>query len=150
MRVLGAILLLGEPLDGEGEAALAASLAVLSRQCTSVCVVGCQTRIAYAIPPWPRSDAGDLAHLAGALRHARDLGLQHVLSFPASEGAPPPGLLRQMVPAPAYSADAPLVGLWTVADLGHADLLLATGEGHDVSTFAALSGARTVTWRRQS
>lgn len=149
MRVLGALLVQGERLEAADEADLARQVEVLSRQCTAVCVVGCQTTIAHCIAPWPRGNAGGLGLLAGALRHARDMALQHVLSFPALQAPLPAGLLRQLVPAAAHVPEVPLAGLWRVADLLHADLLLAAGDGDDIPAFAALCGARRVAWKRQ-
>lgn len=151
MRVLGAVLMLGGGSAANDDGAAAAqALRALKDQCVEVCTVGGAEAGDAMLTPWPRVDAGPLGLLAAALRHARERGLRHVLSWPADLAQPPAGLVRQLAPSPAHSLGNPMVGLWQVADLVHLDLLLASGSSHDVVMFAALSGARGVAVRGQS
>ncbi|WP_394270748.1 molybdenum cofactor guanylyltransferase [Qipengyuania sp.] len=151
MRVLGAVLMLGEgPAANDEGAAAARALRALKEQCAEVCTVGGSNAGDAMLAPWPRDNAGPLGLLAAALRHARERGLRHVLSWPADLAPPPAGLVRQLAPSPAHSIGNPMIGLWQVADLVHLDLLLASGRSHDVGMFAALSGARGVAVRGQS
>lgn len=116
----------------------------LARQCDAVVVIGRIDSAQPSAPDWPRPDCGPLGGLAGALRHARDLGFTEVLSASVDAVGLPADLAARLAPAPAYVAQQPVIGLWPVAALDALeDILLGTGK-HSVIRFADAIGARAV------
>ncbi len=75
-----------------------------------------------ATPDLPRPGLGPLGGIAGAVRHARDLGYTSVLTIACDMPQLPEGLLAALARrTPAYCPDAPVLGHW---DTGLADALI--------------------------
>lgn len=96
------------------------------------------------IADWPKPGHGPLGGLAAALRHARVLGLDTVLTCGVDSLGLPADLVALLGPAPAIVASQPVIGLWPVSCLPQLEDLIA-GDGHPgLYVFAETIGARPV------
>lgn len=153
-RILGAVLAGGlstrfgsdkavATLDGQRLLDLA--VATLAPYCEAVVVIGRDDPGHAGQPDWPHPHMGPLGGFAGALRHASDAGYDAVLSCGVDSVALPAELLSLLMPAPAYLAAQPVVGLWPVtATATLVDILTGPGK-HSVRRFAEAIGARAIT-----
>jgi molybdopterin-guanine dinucleotide biosynthesis protein A len=158
MRVLGVVLAGGQSSRFGSDKALAElggrtlldrAAASLARQCDGVVVAGRQHAPAPVIGDRPRPGMGPLGGLNGALHHAAAHGFDAVLAIPVDGFDVPADLVGELSPAPAYAADAPVIGLWPVAARDALDAFLAEDTLHSLRAFAARINARGVTLSRR-
>jgi molybdopterin-guanine dinucleotide biosynthesis protein A len=123
-----------------GQTLLARAVASLEAQCDEVIVVG-----RGGIADRPRAGMGPLGGINAALHHADAHGYADVLTCGVDCGGLAPDTLSELVPAPAYVADQPVIGLWPAAAAPALDAFLATDARHSMRAFAEMIGARPVT-----
>lgn len=153
MKLLGAVLAGGQASRFGSDKALAEigghsllSLAVdaLVPWCDTVVVVGRSEAPTSTLPDWPRPDMGPLGGIAAALRLARTDGFDAVLTVGVDSPGLPADLLERLLPAPAYLANQPVIGLWPVgADEAIMEILNGDGR-HSLRALAERTGARPV------
>lgn len=122
----------------DGKRLLDRSRALLEPWCDEVVVVGRDG----GVSDLPRPDLGPLGGIAGALDHAASRGIRCVLTISCDMPRLPDGLIEALLRrAPAYCADAPVLGHWPAA-LG-AQLLgwIETAPDHSVKGWARSIGA---------
>ena len=125
----------------EGQRLLDRSRALLARCCAEVIVVG-RSEGGVGVADLPRPGLGPLGGIAGALDHAASRGFRCVLTISCDMPWLPDGLLESLLRrAPAFCADAPVLGHWNAA-LG-AQLLgwIETGGDRSVRGWARSVGA---------
>lgn len=115
--------------------------AMLHDRVAAVVVIG----RAGGIPDLPVPDLGPLGGIAGALDHGARQGYRSVLTVGCDMPRLPPALLDEVLrQAPAYCADAPVIGHWpsalAAALLGH----IEAGGRRSVQGWARAIGARAV------
>ncbi len=102
-------------------------------------------------PPWrdlpalidqPRPGLGPLGGVAAALAYANDHDFAQVLSIGCDMPRLPPGLLDDLVAqAPAFCADAPILGFWPPSLAGALEAHLAEGGDRSIRRWARSVGA---------
>ncbi|HEX7874144.1 MAG TPA: molybdenum cofactor guanylyltransferase [Sphingobium sp.] len=112
----------------------------LSRHCRTVVIIGRDG----GAPDWPHPGMGPLGGLAGALRHARAMGHDAVLSCGVDSVGLPDDLLALLSPAPAFLHSQPVIGLWPVHTIDTLETILAGSLSHSVMRFADAIGASPV------
>jgi len=122
-----------------GQTLLARAVASLEAQCDSVIVVG-----RGDIADRPRPGMGPLGGINAALHHAADNDYAEVLTCGVDCGGLAQGTLAELVPAPAYVADQPVIGLWPASAAPALDAFLAADAKHSMRAFAEMIGARPV------
>ncbi|MCB2072878.1 MAG: molybdenum cofactor guanylyltransferase [Novosphingobium sp.] len=127
-----------------GRTLLARAVDALSGWCEHVVVVGRETAPAPTLPDWPRPGMGPLAGIAAALHHARDEDYEAVLTCGVDSADLPDGLPDLLLPAPAYLADQPVVGLWPASAAEQIEAILTSEGRHSMQQFAEAIGARAV------
>jgi molybdenum cofactor guanylyltransferase len=117
----------------------------LRSQCDALVIVGRSYAGLTVIDDLPGPGLGPLAGLAGALEYAAKSGFDLILSAGVDTVPLSSTLRSQLMPAPAFVADQPLVGLWPTS--AHATALqLAAGSGsRAIRHFADQLDARAVT-----
>jgi molybdopterin-guanine dinucleotide biosynthesis protein A len=96
---------------------------------------------ADGVPDRPRAGLGPLGGIAGALDHAATHGFGTVLTIGCDMPRVPQGLVKALLRrAPAYCADAPVLGHWSAA-LGAQLMAHAEGEDRSVIRWARSIGA---------
>lgn len=127
-----------------GRTLLARAIEALEAHCDAVVVVGRESAPAPTLPDWPHPDMGPLGGIAAALHHACDAGYDEVLTCSVDSLGLGDDLLAQLIPAPSYCEDQPVIGLWPTQASTTLDALL-TGDGrHSMRAFATSIGARAV------
>lgn len=153
MRTLGAILAggqsrrFGSDKAGAllaGQTLLARTLETLRPHCDAVVIVGRADAEVPGIADWPRAGMGPLGGVAGALRHAAAEGFDQLLTLPVDCAFAPTDLRARLEPAPAFSAEQPVAGLWPVASLAALETILAGDGRHSMRVFIERIGARAV------
>lgn len=124
MNILGAVLAGGQStrFGSDKAMALLGGTALLDHALNSLrphsrtlVVVGRVEAPVTSIPDLPVSGLGPLGGIAGALAYAAGHGFDAVLTTACDTPALPDTLVaRLLADAPAYAAEAPTVGLWTV------------------------------------
>lgn len=128
----------------QGHTLLARAVDRLSGWCEFVVVAGRETAPAPTLPDWPAPGAGPLGGIAAALHLARDEGYEAVLTVGVDSIGLPENLPDLLVPAPAYLASQPVVGLWPPSVCEAIEAVL-TGTGrHSMLAFAETIRARPV------
>ncbi|MFD1611845.1 molybdenum cofactor guanylyltransferase [Sphingomonas tabacisoli] len=154
MKVLGAVLAGGRSSRFGSDKALAEyrgvpliehAVAALAAQCDAVVMVGRYGGIA----DWPEPGCGPLGGLAGALRHARANLFDAVLSCGVDAPGVPADLRMSLMPAPAYVASQPVLGLWPVSAADALEEILTGSGRHSMLAFAEAIGARPVKLRHE-
>ena len=93
---------------------------------------------------------GPLGGIAAALRHAEGASFDAVLTIGVDSVGLPGDLPARLLPAPAYLAGQPVIGLWSHPTLGAAgaarvvEAILAGSGRHSMRAFAEALGARAV------
>ena len=123
-----------------GQTLLARAVASLEAQCDEVIVVG-----RGDVPDRPRSGMGPLGGINAALHQAQAQGYAQVLTCGVDCGGLGSETRAELIPAPAYVADQPVIGLWPVSAAPALDAFLATDAKHSMRAFAEMIGARPVT-----
>ena len=118
--------------------------------CELVVVAGRERGPGHCIPDWPNPNMGPLAGIAAGLHLARDDGYDSVLTLGVDSVDLPENLLEMLVPAPAYLADQPVVGLWPVGATATLERILEGDGRHSMLAFAEALGARAVKTQSQS
>lgn len=154
MKILGAVLAGGRSSRFGSDKAVALhrgrpliehALAALRHFCPSSIIVGRETPLAACVPDWPSPGLGPLGAIAGALRHARANGFDHVLTVPVDCVTLPDDLLAKLGDAPAYLTAQPVIGLWPASALAAIEAALHGDGSRSVRGFAEAIGARPVT-----
>lgn len=128
-----------------GESLIEHVASALRSQCDALAIVGRDYSGLAVINDLPGPGLGPLAGLAGALDYASKSGFDLLLSAGVDTVPLPPTLRSQLMPAPAFVANQPLVGLWPTT-LRAIALQLAAGSGsRALRYFAERVGARPVT-----
>ncbi|WP_267414406.1 molybdenum cofactor guanylyltransferase [Sphingomonas sp. GC_Shp_4] len=97
---------------------------------------------AEGVPDLPAPGLGPLGGIAAALDHAADHGFASVLTLPCDMPSVPPGLIEALLRrAPAYCADAPVIGHWPAAVGAQLLAHLDRGEDRSVRRWARMIGA---------
>lgn len=153
MKCLGVILAGGQARRFGSDKALASwhgtaliehVASALRSQCDALVIVGRDYAGLSAIDDLPGPGLGPLAGLAGALDFAATAGFDLLLSAGVDTVPLSRTLRSQLMPAPAFVADQPLVGLWPTSTRATA-LQLAAGTGsRAIRHFAEQVGARGV------
>ncbi|MBD3813605.1 MAG: molybdenum cofactor guanylyltransferase [Betaproteobacteria bacterium] len=99
---------------------------------------------APTIRDWPHADMGPLGGIAAALRHARELELEAVLSIGVDAVGLPDDLPHLLSPAPAFLDSQPVIGLWPTTVLAAVERILEGDDKHSMRALAAAIGARAV------
>lgn len=128
----------------DGATLLERAVAALAHHCRDVVVAGRAEGPAAGVADWPTTGLGPLGGLAGALRHAREHGFDHVLSCGVDSIALPADLPALLSPAPACFASQPVVGLWPISALAVLEAILTGDERRSMLHFAERVGARLV------
>ncbi|WP_225007146.1 molybdenum cofactor guanylyltransferase [Novosphingobium percolationis] len=128
-----------------GQTLLARAVDALAPLCDAVVVVGRSVAPAPTLPDWPGPGMGPLGGIAAALHHATDAGYDAVLTCAVDSVGVGEGLLADLSPAPAYSADQPVIGLWPASATAILDALLEGDGRRSMRVFAEAIGARAVT-----
>lgn len=128
----------------DGATLLERAVATLSRHCEVVVMAGRDKGPAPGVADWPAPEMGPLGGLAGALRHARDMGLPLVLTCGVDSLGLPDDLPERLSPPPACLSAQPVVGLWPVGALPELETILNGDGRHSVLHFAGTIGARLV------
>lgn len=128
----------------DGHTLLDRAVLMLGRQCDVLVVAGRDAAPIAVVADHPRAGLGPLGGLCGALRYGEEHGFDAVLSIPVDAFDLPADLLAELLPAPAYVHDAPVIGVWPVAARQALDALLAEDTTHSMRAFAARIGARSV------
>lgn len=124
MSILGAILAGGaarrfgggkHAVSIDGRAMIDHVSARLAPQCDALIVVGLEWPGRTSVADAPAPGLGPLGGLAGALRHARENGFNHVLTSGCDLPDLPNDLAARLSPGPAVVAGQPLLGLWPAA-----------------------------------
>jgi molybdopterin-guanine dinucleotide biosynthesis protein A len=151
--ILGAVLAGGQSsrfgsdkalAEFRGHTLLAHAVDTLSGWCEHVIVVGRATAPAPTLPDWPRAGMGPLGGIAAALHHARDEGYEFVLTCGVDSLALPEDLPELLMPAPAFLAAQPIIGLWPASVVGTVEDILHSEGPHSLKRFTAEIGARAV------
>lgn len=128
-----------------GESLIEHVVSALRAQCDALVIVGRDYSGLTVINDLPGPGLGPLAGLAGALDHAATTGFDLLLSAGVDTVPLSLTLRSQLMPAPAFVADQPLVGLWPT-NLHAMTLQLAAGSGsRAMRYFAEQVGGRPVT-----
>lgn len=127
-----------------GRTLLAGAIAMLEVQCDAVVVVGRSDAPGATIPDRPHAGLGPLGGIASALHHAAHNGFETVLTCGVDCAGLAKVALAELMPAPAFCADQPVIGLWPASAAAAADELLASDAKHSMRAFAELIGARAV------
>jgi molybdopterin-guanine dinucleotide biosynthesis protein A len=122
-----------------GQTLLARAVTSLEAQCDSVIVVG-----RGDLADRPRAGMGPLGGINAALHHAVSQGYTEVLTCGVDCGGLDSETRTQLVPAPAYVADQPVIGLWPASAAPALDAFLAADAKHSMRAFAEMIGARPV------
>ncbi len=130
--------------EWDGRSLLEHAVAALAVHCRDVVIIGRETGPASCLPDWPRAGMGPLGGLAGALRHARDMGHAGVLSCGVDSLGLPDDLVALLSPAPAYLSTQPVVGHWPVTALAALEDILTGPGSHAIRRFCECVGARSV------
>lgn len=122
-------------LDGRTLAEHAA--ATLARHADAVVVVG-----PGGLPDLPRAGLGPLGGIAAALDHAAERGFDRVLTIGCDMPVLPAGLVEALLRrAPAFCADAPVLGHWPAALGAHLHGHVETAPDRSVRGWARAIGA---------
>lgn len=124
-----------------GRTLLARAVASLEAQCDGVIVVG-----RGDMSDRPRPGMGPLGGINAALHHAASHGFSDVLTCGVDCGGLGPQTYADLAPAPAYVADQPVIGLWPASAAPALDAFLASDAKHSMRAFAAMIGARAVSF----
>lgn len=124
MKLLGAVLAGGRATRFGSDKALAAldgrtlldhAIASLTAHCDTIVVVGRTSAAVTCTPDLPFPDLGPLGGIAGALAYAADHGFDAVLTTACDTPCLPDAMIAALrAAAPAYAAEAPIVGFWSV------------------------------------
>jgi molybdopterin-guanine dinucleotide biosynthesis protein A len=133
-----------------GRTLLARAVDSLDGFCEYVVVAGREMAPAPTLPDWPHAGMGPLAGIAAALHLAQDENYEAVLTCGVDSVDLPENLLEMLVPAPAYLADQPVVGLWPVGATATLERILEGDGRHSMLAFAEALGARAVKTQSQS
>jgi molybdopterin-guanine dinucleotide biosynthesis protein A len=133
----------------EGRTMIAHAVAMLEREVGRVVICGRAESIAGL--PWladrPAPDLGPLGGISAALHFARDEGFGAVLTLGCDMPRLPPdlfGMLRAAGPS-AFIAEAPIIGLWSVALADPLDAHLRGGGDRSIRRWAMQAGVTCVT-----
>ncbi len=121
------------------------AVAMLDRWCGQVIAVGRTNAPVPCVPDWPGPGLGPLGGIAGALRHGSENGFSAVITCGVDSLGLPDDLPDLLMPAPAYVADQPVIGLWPVSALGAVETILRGTGKHSMWALAEAVGARAVT-----
>lgn len=129
-----------------GRTLLAHAVEALARQCDGVIVVGraVAPAPAAAIEDWPRGGMGPLAGIAAALRHAEGAGYTSVLTCAVDSVGIGNQVAAELVPAPAYVKEQPVIGLWPVGARSAVEAILEGTGRHSMRALVDAVGARPV------
>jgi molybdopterin-guanine dinucleotide biosynthesis protein A len=151
--ILGAVLAGGQSsrfgsdkalAEFRGHTLLAHAVDTLTGWCEHVIVVGRATAPAPTLPDWPRPGMGPLGGIAAALHHARDEGYEFLLTCGVDSLALPEDLPELLMPAPAFLAAQPIIGLWPASVVDTVEDILHSEGPHSLKRFTAEIGARAV------
>jgi molybdopterin-guanine dinucleotide biosynthesis protein A len=151
--ILGAVLAGGQSsrfgsdkalAEFRGHTLLAHAVDTLSGWCEHVIVVGRAAAPAPTLPDWPRAGMGPLGGIAAALHHARDEGYEFVLTCGVDSLVLPEDLPDLLMPAPAFLAAQPIIGLWPASVAAAVEDILHSAGPHSLKRFTAAIGARAV------
>ena len=127
-----------------GETLLMRAVDTLSGWCEKVVVVGREEAPAPTLPDWFGPGLGPLAGIAAALHDALDAGYDLVLTCGVDSIDLPDDLPRLLMPAPAFLADQPVVGLWPASAAKVVENILRGDGKHSMRALAEAIGARAV------
>lgn len=154
MRCLGVIIAGGQARRFGSDKALAEwrgrplidhVAAALRDQCDDIAIVGRDYPGMASLNDLPSPGLGPLAGLAGALDYAATAGFDLLLSAAVDTVPLSPTLRSQLMPAPSFVDDQPIVGLWPIAARFTALQLASGAHSRSMRHFAAQMNARVVT-----
>ncbi len=155
--ILGAVLAGGRSLRfgsdkalamHDGDSLLGHAVALLTRQCAAVVVVGREEAPAPTLPDWPAPGMGPLGGIAAALRHAGDMGYTAVLTVSVDAVGLDEPLLDALLPGPSYVEGQPVIGLWPATAMVAVEGILAGDGKHSMRALIEATGARPVRLHR--